>query len=274
MKKNCFSRIGITIFVFLIIPWNVEAKAPTIGARAAVLIDVETGKVIYEKNAYNRLPPASTTKVLTAILALEKGNLNKVINVSSKASSVGESSLGLSKGDKLTLFELIHGALIKSANDACVAIAEEIAPSEEEFLGMMNLKAKILGAEDTTFLNTNGLPQEGHLTTAYDLAIIARYALKNPLFADIIKKKFYTVIWQDRIRTRRIKNTNLLLWTYSKAIGVKTGTTDKAGKCLISAAKDHETELIAVVLNSPDRFNEARALLEYGFQTKGREYAN
>lgn len=261
------------MLLLLIIPRNVEAKAPAIGARAAVLIDVNTGNVIYEKNAYDRLPPASTTKVLTAILALEKGDLNKVVNVSSNAASVGESTLGLSTGDRLTLMDLIHGALIRSANDACVAIAEEIAPSEEEFLGLMNLKARILGTEKTTFFNTNGLPQKGHLTTAYDLAAITRYALKNQLFADIIKKKYYTVTWQDSKKTRKIKNTNLLLWTYTKAIGVKTGTTDKAGKCLISAARDQEMELIAVVLNSPDRFNEAKKLLEYGFETKGRYYA-
>lgn len=273
MKKDYSLIIVITMLILISTPASVQAKAPVIGARAAVLLDLDTGKVLFEQNAHKQLPPASTTKVLTTILALEKGRLNKIINISSNASSIGESSLGLSTGDKLTLQDLIHGALIKSANDACVAIAEEVAPSEEEYLGLMNLKARTLGAENTDFRNTNGLPQDGHLTTAYDLSIITRYALRNKTFADIVRKKYYTVAWLDNVRTRQIKNTNLLLWTYSKTIGVKTGTTNKAGKCLIAAAREGDTGLVAVILNSPDRFNEARRLLEYGFKMKERVYA-
>lgn len=263
----------VVLLLLFLIPAEAEAKEPAIKAKSAVLLDGSTGRILFEKNAGLRLPPASTTKVLTAILALEKGEPGKIITVSSHAAATGEATLGLSKGDQLSFEDLLHGALLKSANDASVALAEAVAPSEEEFVGLMNLKARSLGAGNTTFYNTNGLPHDGHLTTAYDLAVITRYALRNPTFAEIVSKKYYIVAWQDKSWKRRIKNTNLLLWSYPNATGVKTGTTDKAGKCLIASARKGTNELIAVVLNSPDRYQEARGLLEYGFQMKERENA-
>jgi D-alanyl-D-alanine carboxypeptidase (penicillin-binding protein 5/6) len=273
MTKKWQIIVLVSLLLLILFPVELEAKEPAIRAKAAVLLDGSTGRILFEKNAGLRLPPASTTKVLTAILALEKGEPGKSINVSSHAAAVGEATLGLSTGDQLSFQDLLHGALLKSANDACVALAEAVAPSEEEFVGLMNLKAWSLGAGDSRFYNTNGLPHEGHLTTAYDLALITRYALRNPTFAEIVKKKYYTVTWQDKSWKRKIKNTNLLLWSYPKTTGVKTGTTNKAGKCLIASAREGTRELIAVVLNSPDRYQEARGLLEYGFQMKERENA-
>lgn len=237
---------------------------PQIGASSAVLMDAPSGKIIFSKNAEALRPPASTTKILTCILAIECADLEQVVVVSKKAASTGEASLNLQSGDRLIMKNLIHGALLKSGNDACVAIAEAIAPSEEEFIGLMNLKALALGAYQTTFVNTNGLPQNGHLTTAYDLAVITRYALNNKTFSEIVNKKEYLLLWEGSPRKMYLKNTNKLLWEYPYATGVKTGTTDKAGKCLVASAKHQGKEIIAVLLNSPNRFGEAKRLLEYG----------
>lgn len=266
MRKKTIS-IFLLFFVGLIMPCSVQGAALT-QARACIVLDAGTGRVVYEKNSRALLPPASTTKILTCILAIENLELNKVITVSKNASSTGEASLNLCEGDRLSVENLLHGALLCSANDACVALAEAMAGSEEEFVGLMNLKALTLGLEGTNFCNTNGLPHKQHYSTAADLATITRYALQNPIFTNIVNKKFHTIYWQSPTRTRKAKNTNKLLWTYAQATGVKTGTTEAAGKCLVAAAKACERELIAVILNSPDRFGDAHRLLEYGFTEK------
>ncbi|MGI6589006.1 MAG: D-alanyl-D-alanine carboxypeptidase family protein [Peptococcia bacterium] len=241
---------------------------PSISAPSAVAIDAETGRILYQKNAFQLRAPASTTKILTAIIAIESGHLEDVVTVSKNAASVGEASLHLKACDKLLLRELVFGALIKSGNDACVAIAEYLSPSEEEFVGLMNLKAQLLGAYDTTFYNTNGLPHPYHLTTAYDLALIARYALQNPLFSKIVATKNYTMKWTNPQKATFIKNTNRLLWSFPEVTGVKTGTTIQAGKCLVASAKYGQQQIVAVVLNSDDRYGDAQKLLEYGIKTK------
>lgn len=266
MKKNIF----ITFFVLLSFSFGVKPllAIPSVTARSAVVLDAETGEVLYEKNAYQLRAPASTTKILTSILAIECGNLNEHVTVSPYAASVGEASLHLGAFDRLTLNELVHGALIRSGNDACVAIAEHLSPSEEEFVGLMNLKAQSLGAYNTTFYNTNGLPHLKHLTTAYDLAVIARYALQNPIFSKIVQTKYYTMKWEEPQKSFFITNTNKLLWSYPLATGVKTGTTNKAGKCLVASAKNGNQKIIAVILNAFDRFGDAKKLLEYGFSVK------
>lgn len=250
---------------------SVYALQPSVQAPYAILVDGETGEVLYQKNAWQRRPPASTTKILTGILALEIGQPHAIISVSRNAAAVGEASIGLTAGDCLSVMELVHGALLKSGNDACVALAESLCPSEEEFINLMNLKAKTLGALQTSFYNTNGLPHQKHLTTAYDLAAIARYAMKNPAFAEIVGKKYYSITWLEPRRSLYVKNTNKLLWNCQWAIGVKTGTTDKAGKCLVAAGRYYDKSMIAVLLNSPDRFNDAKRLLEYGFRENGRK---
>jgi len=262
--------IILLILLGLIISAGPASALPSISAGSAVLIDADTGKLLYEQSAWELRPPASTTKIITAILAIEHGNLNEAVEISPNAANTGEASIGLKPGEKLTMYNLLHGALLKSGNDACVAIAEHIAPSEEEFVGLMNLKARSLGAFDTTFFNTNGLPHTDHLTTAYDLAIITRYALNNKIFSEIVRKKDYTLQWETPpARRRYISNTNKLLWTYPPATGVKTGTTDSAGKCLVASAHEPGRSVIAVLLNSPRRFADARELLEYGlFQLK------
>ncbi|MGI6227120.1 MAG: D-alanyl-D-alanine carboxypeptidase family protein [Peptococcales bacterium] len=241
------------------------ADEPQITAQAAVLIDADTGKLIYGKNHNEPRPPASTTKILTAILGIEKGNLDDVVDISPRAAQTGEASLNLIAGEKITLENLLYGALLKSGNDTCVAIAEHVAPTVEDFVKLMNLKAQLIGCNNSNFINTNGLPAKNHYSSAYDLALIARYALKNPTFAKIVATPLYTVAWEASGRKRTIKNTNQLLTSYYGASGVKTGTTDAAGHCLIASASRDNRNLIAVVLKSHNRFNDARILLDYGF---------
>jgi D-alanyl-D-alanine carboxypeptidase (penicillin-binding protein 5/6) len=237
-----------------------------ISAAAAVLMDVETGDVLYGKQADKCRPPASTTKIITAILGLELGRPDEVVTVSQKASNVGEATLYLDPGEKITLYELITGALLRSGNDACVAIAEHIAGSEEQFVKLMNKKALALGAQNTNFVNTNGLPLKEHYTTAKDLALIARHGMQIPQFTSIIRQKETEIHFLEPDVFMDLKNTNKLLWNYPYADGVKTGTTTAAGKCLVASATKEGRQLVAVVLNAPDRFGDAKKLLEWGFE--------
>ncbi|MCL6635356.1 MAG: D-alanyl-D-alanine carboxypeptidase [Peptococcaceae bacterium] len=226
-------------------------------------MDARTGQILYDKNGRQRRPPASTTKIMTALLALEGGDLQQVVTVSPRAASVGEASLDLRAGEKLTLEELIYGAMLRSGNDACVAIAEHIAGSEAGFVLLMNQKARLIGAEDTSFKNTNGLPAPGHYTTARDLAVITRYALRNPTFQKVVRTRGKAIGEQGE---RYLNNTNRLLWSYAWADGVKTGTTDEAGNCLVASATRGGRQLISVVLHSDNRWNDSIRLLDYGFE--------
>ncbi|MDX9871366.1 MAG: D-alanyl-D-alanine carboxypeptidase family protein [Clostridia bacterium] len=257
---------ALLIFLFFAVLPPAAWALPDIRAKSAVVIDAVTGLVVYGKNPETVLPPASTTKIMSALLAIEYADLDRRVTVSANAAQTGESSLNLKKGETITVRNLLYGALLKSGNDACVAMAEAVAPSEEEFVNLMNLKALAIGAAHTRFLNTNGLPQSGHAATAYDLALIARYALHNDIFAEIVGTREYAIRWDDGKRVSYLKNTNKLLWNYMYATGVKTGTTDLAGQCLVASAHKEQRDLIAVVLNSPNRFGEAQKLLEYGFE--------
>ena len=238
----------------------------SLSADAAVLMDVDTGDVLFDKQAYKRRPPASTTKIMTSILGLELGRPDEIVSVSPKAAAVGESTLHLDPGEKLTLYELITGALVKSGNDACVAIAEQIAGSEEAFVRLMNEKALTLGAQNTHFENTNGLPNKDHYSCAYDLGLMARYGLQQiPAFASITRQKETEIHFLQPDVLMNVRNTNQLLWSYPFADGVKTGTTNAAGKCLVASATKDGRRLVAVVLNAPNRFQDAQRLLDWGF---------
>ncbi|KNZ69321.1 serine-type D-Ala-D-Ala carboxypeptidase [Thermincola ferriacetica] len=259
-------RAGIIFFTIFLLKANTcLAWQPAVSADAAVLMDANTGQVLYAKNAHKRRPPASTTKILTGILALDMGNPAETVVVSPRAAAVGESSIYLSAGEKLTLDELIQGALMKSGNDACAAIAEHIGGSIEMFSQLMNLKAKMLGAWNSNFINPHGLPAKNHYSTAYDLALIARYAMQNQRFAEIVAQKEKEIDWYGQSWNRHLKNTNKLLWRYIWADGIKTGTTKAAGQCLVSSASKDCRKLIAVVLKSGDRYGDSIQLFEYGF---------
>ena len=240
-----------------------KAGTVYVTADAAVLLDADTGQVLYAKNPHQRRPIASTTKIMTALLAIECGDLDHMVRVSPRAVGVEGSSIYLGAGEKLTLEELVYGALMHSGNDACVAIAEHIAPREDIFVQWMNRRAVMLGLKNTTFMNTNGLPHKDHLSTAYDLAVIAGRALQNPVFSHIVSTRNHVI--KGPGGQRRLSNTNQMLWGYKGADGVKTGTTSAAGQCLVSSASRDGRRQIAVVLHSDDRYGDSARLLDYGF---------
>ncbi len=236
------------------------------GARAAVLIERNTGMVLLRHNENEPLPMASTTKVTTALLALEKGNLDDVVTVGRNAYGVPGTSIYLNLGEHITLRDLLYGLLLASGNDAAVAIAEHIAGSVEAFCAMMTERAAELGCENTVFVNPNGLPAEGHHTTAYDLALIAREAMKHETFREIVSTRRASIPWEGRSYDRILNNKNRLLTDYEGATGIKTGYTRAAGRCLVFGARRDGLEVIGVVLNCGDWFNEAARLMDLGFE--------
>ncbi|WP_018085838.1 D-alanyl-D-alanine carboxypeptidase family protein [Desulfurispora thermophila] len=240
---------------------------PVVSATAAVLMDADTGVVLYEKRAMVRAEPASLTKIMTALIVLEHGHLDDVVTVSKRAAAVSMGQdIGLNPGDKITLGNLLKAALLYSANDSTVAMAEHVAGSVEQFVQLMNMRALVLGAKNTHFANTNGYHHPDHYTTAYDLALITRYALRNETFARLVSTPADAVEWQDG-RQMDVRNTNRLVRfnSYAGICGVKTGSTPRAGDCLVAAARRGDKTLIAVVLNSKNRYQDAVRLLDYGF---------
>jgi D-alanyl-D-alanine carboxypeptidase (penicillin-binding protein 5/6) len=244
-----------------------HTEGPYVTARSAVLIEATTGTVVYGKNERMRMHPASTTKIMTALLGIELGDTESTVIVSRKAAGIGGSSLWLRKGQKIKLGDLIRGTMLRSGNDGCVAIAEHIAGSEKDFVRMMNLKARKLGAIDTRFVNPHGLTEPNHYSTAFDLALMARYGLKYPLFADIVstREAEVTLTEGESEEKRKLTNTNWLLWSFEGADGVKTGTTAAAGYCLVASATRNGVQFISVVLDSDARWSDSASLLSYGF---------
>ena len=245
-----------------------------LSSKSAILMDVSSGKILYEKNSHEKLPPASVTKVMTMLLiceALESGKIkiDDEVQVSEIASSMGGSQIFLEPGEIQKVDTLLKGIAVASANDACVAMAEHIGGSVESFVDMMNAKAKELKMNDTHFVNTNGLPVDNHYTSAHDIALMSRELLK---YDQIISK--YLTTWMDSVvvgkkqATIGIANTNKLIKHYNGATGVKTGFTQEAKYCLSASAKRGDTHLVAATLGaetSPQRFSDASTLLNYGF---------
>lgn len=244
-----------------------HAEGPYSTARSAVLIEATTGTVVYGKNEHMRMHPASTTKIMTALLAIELGDTESTVVVSQNAASIPGSSLWLRKGQRIRLGDLIRGTMLRSGNDGCVAIAEHIAGREGDFVRMMNLKARKLGAANTRFANPHGLTEPNHYSTAFDLALMARYGLKYPLFADIVstREAEMTLTQGESEEKRKLANTNWLLWSFEGADGVKTGTTAAAGYCLVASATRRGIQFISVVLDSDARWSDSARLLSYGF---------
>jgi D-alanyl-D-alanine carboxypeptidase (penicillin-binding protein 5/6) len=244
--------------------WPAEG-APGVSAWNAILMDWHTGEVLYVKNACNRRDPASTTKVLTAIIALERGTLSDQVTVSRRAAFTPGSSMYLGQGQVHSLHDLLHGLLLRSGNDAATAIAEHIAGSVEAFAGLMNAKASEIGARNSHFVNPHGLTHAQHFSTAYDLAVIARYALQNDTFRQIVGLREAPLTYESMNRDVVLHNTNRLLWRMDGVDGVKTGTTSAAGACLIASATRDEQKLISVVLHDGNRWSDSARLLEWGF---------
>ena len=280
-RKIKLSWLKLILFLVLLILLNMSytckaiAKEPKIKVDAAVLMDAETGQVYYVKNPDKHRSPASLTKIMTGLLAIELGDSNDLVTVSKRAQNIYiGSQIYLKEGEKIKLGELTKAALMYSANDSTVAIAEHVGGTHNNFIKLMNQKALELGAKNTRFVNTNGYSVPNHYSTAYDLALITRYALKNDTFAKLVSTKETTIHWADSERQKDIRNTNRLLRNdYPGVNGVKTGTTARAGKCLIASAIRENRQLIAVVLHSHNRYQDAAKLLEYGFNEFKEEMA-
>ncbi len=248
-----------------------EIQAPDVKALGAVLIDGESGRILWAKNADEPLANASTTKIMTCILAIESGRLDETVTVSKNAAIQPKTRMGLSTGEQIKLRDLLYALMLQSSNDAAVAIAEHIGGTVEEFCDMMDGKAKKLGARDTNFETPNGLDSGDHHSTAYDMAVITKYALENEEFREIINTGQVTVK-SDRC-TYTIVNKNRLLSEYEGAVGVKTGFTGKAGNCFVGAAERNGMTLISVVLGSgwgsagkERKWTDTKNLLNYGFE--------
>jgi len=244
-----------------------------ISAGSYVLMDVDTGRVLEGKLEHKRMFPASTTKTMTALVAIESGELDRIYRIGSNPPKTGEQSAYLMEGEQLSLRDLVRAAMIKSANDSCVAIAEAVAGSVPEFADMMNRKAKSVGAFDTHFVNPHGLHNPKHYTTAYDLALIARAAMKNEFFNKTVKTREYSIPGSPKMGGKRLlHNKNRLLFRWAECDGVKTGYTKQAGRCLIASATrinpvtKKPWRLVSVVMHSSDSWSDsANLLLHKGF---------
>ena len=263
----CFLVISMLVSV---LPVKAAALSDTeVKAPSAVLMESQTGKVLYEKNSHEKRPCASITKVMTLVLVMEaidsgKIKLTDTVSTSEHAASMGGSDIWLKPGEIMTVDDMLKATVIASANDAAVALAEYVSGSEDEFLQQMNQKAKVLGMKDTVFKNCNGLDEDGHVTSAYDVALMSRELVKHTKIFD------YSKTWMENIRDGKTQlvNTNKLLKTYKGITGLKTGTTGKAGSCITATAERDNVKLIAVVLgaaNTKERFSAAAVLLDNGF---------
>lgn len=244
---------SIFFIALLIIPFSgIYVEADEIGAKAAVVIDGNSGKVLYGKNPYLRLPPASTTKLVTAMVVLDKIGMDRVVTISKNASNVQSVAPRLIAGERYTVRDLLYLSLMRSVNGAAVALAEAIAGDEKSFVVMMNDKVNALELQNTRFINSTGLPGKGQYTTAYELALLMRASLAYPEIVEIINTKV-AEITNGNERQFLIKNTNYLLWKDDEHIGGKTGYTRAAGHCLVSAERNGDNILIAVLLGDDKR---------------------
>ncbi len=264
----CYALVMAVVFGALS-QHRAAAEVLELPAKAALLMEYDTGEVLYEKNAHESRPCASITKVMTLLLvfeAIENGALNyeDILTASAHASGMGGSDIWLKEGEQMSVDDLIKACVVMSANDAAVVLAEAISGTEDAFVQRMNERAEELGMNDTVFKNCNGLDEEGHLTSAYDVAVMSRELMKHERIFD------YTLIWIDYVRdgATQLVNTNKLIRTYSGIKGLKTGTTSGAGSCISACAERNGMTLIGVVLgaeNTGDRFSAATSLLDHGF---------
>ena len=270
MRRIGRKAMALALAAVLALPGiSAQGAQVAVTAPAAVLMEASTGQVLFEKGAHDRRACASITKVMTLLLtfeALEAGelSLDQELTASAHAASMGGSDIWLEEGERMTVDDLLKATVIMSANDAAVVLAEAVSGSEEAFVARMNERAGELGMEDTVFKNCNGLDEEGHLTSAYDVAVMSRALLTHEKIRD------YTLTWMDSVRNgeTQLVNTNKLIRSYQGITGLKTGTTGQAGSCISATAQREGMELIAVVLGAEStdlRFQDAKALLDYGF---------
>lgn len=268
MRKGikCITVILLSLIFSQMLSISVNAKNKSntkfkVNARCAIALDKESGTVLYEQNAYELVPMASTTKILTSLIAIEQGDLDKKVTISKKAASIRGSRVGYKVNEVITLKELIFGLMFKSGNDAAIAIAEELGGSIEGFSEIMNHYARGIGILDSHFESPHGLDSSNHYSSAYDLAILTAKGMEYDLFREIVGTK---QISKDKYKfTRDYNNINKILWRIPGANGVKTGSTGQAGKCLVSSINNNGKDIIIVVLNCPDRWNETEKIYNY-----------
>ena len=264
--KKIFSVFCSLILLFNIFMFKSFAEGqPDISARSAVVICAETGEVVYSKNMNECLPMASTTKIMTAILALEYGADDHYLTVTEDIIAVEGSSMGLKDGDSVSLKTLVKGMLLKSGNDAANAVANIVAGDIPSFIKMMNEKATSIGMYSTSFETPSGLDGDNHYSTAFDMAILGAYAIQNPEFRSICSAESMTVYYGSSPYRRTLTNHNKLLTMYDGAFGIKTGFTKKSGRCLVSAVKRDGKTLVAVTLNAPDDWDDHIKMYDYAF---------
>ncbi|MBO5338547.1 MAG: D-alanyl-D-alanine carboxypeptidase [Clostridia bacterium] len=265
LRKPNFIYFALAIlfaFASLLCP----SYALDISGKSAVLIEADSGEVIYEKNADIRLPMASTTKIMTGIIAIENCPLDEVVKIPKEAVGIEGSSIYLIEGEELTVRELLYALLLESANDASVALAIKTSGDVSEFADLMNRKADELCLENTHFTNPHGLDDDEHYTSASDLSKITAYAMKNPVFKEIVSTYKKTIPLNNGEGTRVLINHNKLLRSYNGSNGVKTGYTKHSGRCFVSSAQRDGVNLICVTLNAPNDWHDHSALLDYGFE--------
>ena len=248
----------------------IQAALPYISSSHYCLMDSETGQLIVSRNANEARPVASTTKILTAIVVLDYADVNEVAVVSEHADHTPEYTIGLKARQNLEVGELLKAALVRSANDAAVVLAEHVAGDEQLFAHLMNKKAFLMGARQTHFENSSGLPSQEHLSNVYDLALMGRYALSIPEIAALVEAPQVEFKHPGYLQPMVLRNTNSLLKSYPGANGIKTGTTDAAGKCLVASARRDGRQLIAVTLHAGNRNTDCARLLDYGFNQTRR----
>ncbi len=253
LKKTAFF-----LALLFLVPYNVYGA--DVSARSAIVMDAQTGIILYEKNAYEELPMASTTKIMTALLAIESGRLDETVSITDEMLRTEGSCMGLRDGDKMTLKELVTGMMLTSGNDSANAVAYFISGGIEEFVALMNKRAKQLGMNDTCFVTPSGLDEGDHHSTAYDMALLTAHAVKSSVFCEIVStKSARLVIGGEKVT---VYNHNKLLSRDDAYFGVKTGFTEKAGRCLVSAREYNGNKLIFVTLNAPDDWNDHEKLLD------------
>jgi len=268
MKKGIknISIILLSVIFTQVLGVNVNAISKDnvnfrVNARCAIALDKESGTVLYEQNAYEIVPMASTTKILTALIAIEQGDLDKKVTISKKAAGIRGSTVGYKANEEIALKELIFGLMFKSGNDAAIAIAEDLGGSIEGFSEIMNHYARGIGILDSHFESPHGLDSSEHYSSAYDLAILTAKGMDYDLFREIVGSK---QISKDKYNfTRDYNNINKILWKIPGANGVKTGSTGQAGKCLVSSVNNNGKDVIVVVLNCPDRWNVTEKIYQH-----------
>lgn len=262
--KKIVSAVSAVVIIALtaVMP---SAAEPSVSAQSAALLCAESGEFLLLRNADKKLSMASTTKIMTSLLALEAAEPEREITVTKEMVSVEGTSMGLQAGDSVSLRELVFGMLLQSGNDAANTVATVLGGGAEGFAEMMNRRAAEIGMTNTNFVTASGLDDEEHYSTARDMALLAAECMKNPEFVSICSKKTARLTYGNPPYARTLTNHNRLLWSYPDAIGVKTGFTKKSGRCLVSAARRNGITLIAVTLNAPDDWSDHKAMLDYGF---------